>query len=266
MLHMFAFCLSLSPASLLSPASPFSLSSFLICTHLCIYIHMHPNTSLSLPRSSSWIAASLFSPPIKHSLSPSVNPSSGKMTPGEFVTSGSYLEQTGRGRTSSEILASATGWPATGSSQGNRHAFPRSPASFDGCTLDCGVCVCACVRVRVCACVWVSACDEQRQAREGGRSEGGGLHHCCKIRDFSLSDCRGLSLSFCPILPSYSHLFLLSPLPLFIPFSQSSTFTLLHLFHALFLSSASFRLNLSPTVSFSLCPPSVFLPEMPASE
>ncbi len=93
-LYMFTFYSTLLPSTFLLPF-PFSLAYFLlhfmyIYVHIFIYIPTH--LFLSLPLSSSWVAAYLFSPPIKkHSLSPSVTLSCRKMMLGEFVTLGKQL-------------------------------------------------------------------------------------------------------------------------------------------------------------------------------
>ena len=120
-------------------------------------------------------------------------------------------------------------------------------------------------------------CDEQRQATpvvRGREKWEGGLHHRFKTRDFSLSDCRGLSLSLslclslCLSILFFPLILICSFCSLFplISFSQSSTFALLHLFHVLSLSSASFCLNLSPTVSFlSVLPLSLSLKSLPVN-
>lgn len=90
-LFYFAYVYFLPPASSLSPASPFSLSPHFSFAPIYVYIFICTPTHLSLPLSSSWVAASLFSPPVKHSLGPSVTRSSRKTTPGEFVTSQKHL-------------------------------------------------------------------------------------------------------------------------------------------------------------------------------
>lgn len=94
-LVLHVYLLHLPPAPPLSTASPFSPSLSLHFSFVLIYVyifictptHLHP----SLPLSSSRVAASLFSPPIKHSFSPSVTPSSRKMMPGKFFTLQKHL-------------------------------------------------------------------------------------------------------------------------------------------------------------------------------
>lgn len=113
------------------------------------------------------------------------------------------------------------------------------------------VCVHAYVHAYVRTCIqWWAV--EGYISRKGREQWEGGLRHCCKTRVY-LSDCRGLlTLSFPPSLslavPSYPILF---PTVLifssWFPFLSSSplsvlTFTLLHWFHSVFLSSVSFFL------------------------